>query len=102
MKELYKKLRMLISDNFQITIIDKDFRNYAMVSISPCNGSHPWTQFEGKTIENALERAIHQFKHPDEDYVQLDGHVWKANEESCYFIEHIKGFLKKRRNHCEC
>lgn len=96
MKELYEKLRGLISDKFKITISDSEPNGEATVLVSPCKGDgFPWTHFDGKNIEHALERAIHKLENPDEDYVALDGHVWKATESSIFDAEHIRNFLKK-------
>lgn len=94
MKALYNKLRSLVSDRFQITLIDRNRNNLAMVSISPCNGDFPWTRFEGKSINDALKRAIRKLQNPEEDYEQLDGYIWKVSEESVYNSKHIRGFLK--------
>lgn len=92
----YNKLRSLVSDRFQITIIDRDSRNHAVVSLSPCNGDFPWTHFHGKNINDALKRAIQKLEHPDEDYVELDGYVWKANESSVFDAEYTRGFLQPK------
>jgi len=90
----YNKLRSLVSDRFQITLIDKDSNNHASISLSPCNGTHPWTHFHGKNINDALKRAIRKLENPDEDYVQLDGFVWKASESSVFDAKYVRGFLR--------
>jgi len=98
MKRLYNKLRKLVSDRFQIAITDRTSLGYATVAITPCNGKFPWTRFEGKTIEQALERTIKKLENPNEDYESLDGYIWKANESSIYESQHIRGFLRGTRN----
>jgi len=95
MKELYDDLRDLVSDRFQITIIDRDGYGRATVSISPCEGNFPWVTFRGKDIKDAFDRAITKLQNPDNDYIALDGDVWKANESSVFDSQHIRLFLRE-------
>ena len=93
--DLYWTLRAMISDANSIKIIDSEqYLNGATVTICRKNNSYHWTTFRGKTIEDALRKAIDKFEHPEKDYVEDDGHVWKASESSCYSENHIKSFLR--------
>jgi hypothetical protein len=80
MEKLYNTLRELVANQYAITLTDKDRLNNPTVIISPIRDSHPWTRFDGKTIEEALQRAIDKLQNPTKDYVSLDGQVWKAND----------------------
>jgi len=97
MKEKYDILRRLVASQFAITIIDKDYTDNAKVVIAPVNNSHPWTHFRGKTVEDALQRAIDKLKHPEKDYMAVDGQCWKANGTSVYSEKFIRLFLNKER-----
>jgi len=97
MKELYEKLRQLISDKYSISITDLDrYQNIANVSISSRTDSYCWTHFRGETIEDALKQAIEKFEHPDQDYKDETGHIWKVSEESCFSENHIRSFLRTK------
>jgi len=92
---LYKQLRKLVDEQYAITLTDEDSRGYAKIVISPTKKSFPWTAFEGHSLEEALVRAMRKLEYPDEDYVAINGHIWKATEESIFSAEHIRLFVRK-------
>jgi two-component SAPR family response regulator len=97
MKELYEKLRRLISDNYCISITDSEgHSDLANVGVASKTASYRLVHFSGKTIEEALEKAIQKFEHPEQDYLDEAGFLWKANENSCFSENHIRSFLKPR------
>lgn len=99
LEKLYYRLKSLVNDNTEIRIRDnvrqcgKPLAEVALVSSS---NSYHWTSFQAATIENALRRAIAKLQHPKKDYVDCEGHVWKANESSVYSTDHIKSFLRPK------
>lgn len=95
--KLYRQLRELVADRFAIIICDKSHLGFPKIAIKPISQDHPWTHFQGKTMVDALERAIKKLENPHEDYVSLDGHVWKATESSIYDEVHTRGFLRNSR-----
>ena len=97
MKKLYLKLRRIVSNRFAIILTDENFRGNAEVTISPKRNSHPWTSFEGKSLKEALEKAIQKCMNPDSDYVDSTGYIWKATESSIYENNYIKLFLRNKK-----
>lgn len=94
--DLYRQLRELVADNFTITICDKTQRETSKIIIKPISRSHPWTCFEGKTIEEAFQRTINKLQNPQQDYIELDGYVWKASKSSIYEETYIQHFLREK------
>ena len=93
---LYKRLRKLVSDKFQIRINDGDKYGKVDVIIVAKSDEYCWTHFRSKTIKDALQRAINKLENPNQDYIADDGEVWKANESSIYDSEHIQRFLRTK------
>jgi len=92
--DLYNKLRSLLRDDVSITMIDKEgHREIANVVLQFVKG-RGWTHFHGKTISDALERAINKLTYPDKDYVDFSGHLWKADEKSVFESKYVRLFLK--------
>lgn len=90
--EKYLELRGMIKEKYKIRMTDGKRPD---VSITPDSWSdtHPWTHYNGITLEDALDRAINHLKDPSQDYVAVDGHVWPANESSIYEHDFLHHFL---------
>lgn len=94
--ELYYTLRAMVKDNVAITFVDKEgYRNTANVVLQFSNGQKSWTHFHGKNLVDAFKRAIDKLSHPEQDYVDLDGNLWKANEHSVFEEKYIRMFLNE-------
>lgn len=91
----YDKLRSLIDPKYLISIQDTDSLGNPVVTIKPAAGwaSHPWVNFEGVTVIDALKRAITKMQNPGMDYTDLKGQIWPAEDESIYYEGHIRLFL---------
>jgi len=95
--ELYKTLRVLVSNKFSIRITDG--RKPTIALVPDGRESHPWTSFEGVDIEDAFNRTINKLRHPEKDYrakpdiLNEEGHLWKADESSIYSEAHTRRFL---------
>lgn len=100
LEKLYCILKRLVADNIEITIRDNRAGQLseirAEVVLQYGDNKYCWTHFCGKTIEDALRRAIKKLRHPEKDYIDEYGNRWKAKEESCFSEEHIKQFLRKK------
>lgn len=93
MEQLYHTLRALVSSYFKIEICDGKRPH---ISMQPDDQpTHPWIHFYGKTIEEALKRAIDKLSCPEEDYEDETGHLWKADEQSIYSEVHVRKFLRE-------
>jgi len=97
--KLYRTLRALVSDKYQIEIRDGTNPTAVIVPDSRCD-TQPWIKFEGTSLEDCLMRAITKLSNPDMNYhakptiLDPEGFIWKANEDSIYSEKHIKLFLK--------
>jgi len=100
LEKLYYRLKSLINGNIEIHIKDNvrgyDHKPYAEVTLVSSTDSYHWTHFRAETIEKALREAIHKLLHPEKNYVDEDGQVWKAKDRSVYSAEHIRTFLKDK------
>jgi len=90
--ELYHKLREMVKVNVDIVMSGRVGR--ASVHLVFLDNQYCWTSFEGKTLEEALERTIEKLLHPEQDYVDIDGTVWSAKDDTVYGENHIRLFLK--------
>lgn len=90
--EKYLELRGLIKEKYKIRMTDGKKPD---VSITPDSWSdtHPWTHYNGITLEDALDRAINHLKDPSQDYTDVDGNIWPANESSIYENKFLQFFL---------
>jgi len=100
LEKLYYRLKSLVADNVEIHIRDNmptyGKKPYAEVALVFSGNSYHWTHFRADTIENALRRAIDKLRHPEKDYIDEDGNVWKADESSVYSANHIRTFLRNK------
>jgi hypothetical protein len=99
LEKLYYCLKSLVNDNTEIHIRDnvrKFSKPCAEVALVSSSNSYHWTHFQADTIENALRKAIAKLRHPEKNYVDDDGHVWKANESSVYSANHVRSFLRPK------
>jgi hypothetical protein len=94
LEKLYYRLKSLVADNVEIHI--RDNMSHAEVALVFSGNSYHWTHFRADTIENALRRAIDKLRHPEKNYVDEDGNVWKADESSVYSANHIRTFLRNK------
>jgi hypothetical protein len=95
--KLYERLRKVVSDAYTIRISDQIrglTREGAEVTVQHYQDNYAWTSFQGKTIEEALRRAIAKFDDPAADYIDMNGKVWKATTGSVYGEEYIRSMLR--------
>jgi len=99
LEKLYYRLKSLIADNVELHVRDHadKYGGKACVEVSliSSTNSYHWTTFRAETVEDALRKAIDKLRHPDKNYVDENGKVWKAKESSIYSAEHTRTFLRK-------
>ena len=95
--EKYLELRGMIKEKYKIRMTDGKRPD---VSITPDSWSdtHPWTHYNGITLEDALDRAVNHLKDPSQDYIDVTGHVWSANESSIYEHKFLQFFLSTNKH----
>ena len=96
--EKIRKLQSLISDNVQITMrvnIQRYDGAGGEVVLQDQNDSYHWTSFRGKTLDEALERAVSKLEHPEKDYLDFKGGLWRADQSSVFSERHIKTFRRR-------
>ncbi len=98
--KLYEKLKELVHDGVTITLRDNvwnwDKRLRVDVCLQLSHDKYHWVVFRAETLEQAIRKAVDKLRHPNKDYVDENGKVWKANETSVYSTENIKAFLRNR------
>jgi len=94
---LYQRVKGLVASNIDIDLRDQvGFHGREFnVGLQDHNDCYHWVVFRSRiSLQDALEKAIDKLEHPEKDYIDPDGEVWKASStSSCYGADHIKTFL---------
>lgn len=94
--DLYNELRNLVKDNVIISFHDRETHNlHCTVALEFQGNNCHWTRFEGKDLVDAFERALDKLKHPEKDYLDITGHLWEADDSSCFHKPYIESFLRE-------
>lgn len=85
----------MVGGNVEIQMIDRGVSSEVVLTFT--TDCRHWTHFKANTLEGALRRTIEKLSYPHKDYIEEDGTVWKASEDSVYDANHILSFLANSR-----
>jgi len=90
--EKYQELRSMIKQDYAIKMKDGR-RPEVTIILDDFHSRRPYVSYIGKTIEDALERAIIHLKNPSKNYIDINGNKWETNDSSIYNEHHLRTFL---------